>query len=129
MNWLQKIANPLSYIPQSYLGVGHEDEEEIGIVIIWKYHKGIIIDEERSFEIEGHIDIPGDWTACGRIEVDNGIGSISFNNEGSLHYRLKQKIINTVINKYPGINFFVYPDSTPALGVQKYWEMLGSGQI
>ncbi|MHA2279007.1 MAG: hypothetical protein ACXAC2_24775 [Candidatus Kariarchaeaceae archaeon] len=131
MNWLQKIAGPT--LSDEYIDIGHGREirdwnkdKNMGKVILWEYDNGRIIDVERSDDVLYHTDMnTNSHQAKGRIEVDRGIGSLAFFQLFDRDSRLKQKIISTVINKYPGIKFVVYPEK---ISVQKYWNMLESGE-
>ncbi len=137
MNWLQKIAQ--SSVPPSYTDVGHGAEggsafwnKDLGKVIMWKYDNGYIIDAERSEEegMTGHRDMdmenPESWEAAGRIEVDRSVGSVSFH---TFDTSLKKLVINQLVSKYPGVQFFVYHDGPSPTSLQKYWSMLESGQV
>ena len=128
MNWLQKISQGLA---PTYLGVGHnyrwnEDErkyEELwqakdkGDVIIWYYENGQIKEQE---EYGPHWSV-GEWSARGRIETGTGRGSIDFETSNEWEQR---KVLNALIEKYPGISFGVYGIRGGPYTIQQYWEII-----
>ncbi|MHA2279005.1 MAG: hypothetical protein ACXAC2_24765, partial [Candidatus Kariarchaeaceae archaeon] len=113
----------------SYIGVGHnyrwnedtnEYEElwqtkETQTTIIWYYKDGKIEEQEEYgvHWIEGE-------DAKGRIEVNNNRGSIQFNNDNP---HIQKRILNDLVNNYPGIRFAIYGSGKP-VSLQQYWETL-----
>ena len=126
MNWLQKIAQSMA---PTYVGVGHnyrwnEDTnkyEELwqakdsGDVIVW-YHKNGKITEQ--YGISPHWIENAD--AKGRIETGTNRGSIDFDNKD---FRVQRKVLEDLIQKYPGIRFAIYEVGGP-FSLQQYWERI-----
>lgn len=132
MNWLQRLSQ--SFAP-TYIGVGHnyrwneetdemeelwkaKDDED---VIIWYYQNGRLKEENY---LRYHYDADMDFEAQGRIETGTGRGSAVFNHD---NYSVNQRIVSSLINKYPGIRFSVYGNYNGVKGpmsLQKYWEMI-----
>lgn len=136
MNWLQKISDD-SMAP-NYTGVGHgyrwdsnenkykelwqhPDREP---VILWYYENGKIREEMRDASNRAH------WSdkdnARGRVETGTGRGSVVF--DGPTDAALQKRILEELIDKYPGIKFGIYERGGP-YNMQQYWEILESGQI
>lgn len=132
MNWLQKISHGES-IPPTYLGVGHgyrwnEEENKMvetwqsgdtNPVILWSYEDGHIKEEYRTKSNRAH------WSdhdlARGRIETGSQRGSIDFTTANS---REQKRIIEELIDKYPGVKFSVYGVPGGPFSLQEYWESL-----
>ena len=131
-NWLTKISQS---IPPSYTNVGHgyrwDDQENklqeewklpsIDPVILWNYENGQIHEQYRTKTNTAHWD---ESPAKGRIETGTKRGSVTFDT-GDPH--LKQKILNALVDKYPGIKFSVYARGGP-YKLQQYWEMIEQGK-
>ena len=120
-NWLQKIA--YEWHP-SYLDIGHNLNtftlpEQI---IVW-LHDGQQIKFENS--IDGHEEFGktelNNMSACGRIEVDNNIGSCVFQKGGP---KERIKIIEDIVAQFPNVKFTVYSgiDHRSVGSLQEYFE-------
>lgn len=126
MNWLQKIAQLL---PPTYMGMGHnyrwnEDQEKYeelwaakdsGDVIIWYYKDGQITEQD---QYGPHWVDRAD--AKGRIETGKNRGSVTFDNK---NIEVQQRVLEDLIQKYPGIRFGIYEQGGP-FSLQQYWDMI-----
>jgi hypothetical protein len=134
LNWLQKICQSF---PPTYVGVGHGYRWDEGNkkhvelwqsgdtkpVLLWFWEKGIIYEDVRTKNNTAHwlLDIP----AQGRIETGTNMGSVSFETDDT---KLKKRILNDLVSKYPGVRFGVYGVEINPIPLQQYWTMLEEGQ-
>ncbi len=141
MNWLQKIAAGFSTeytvddtqnLPETYLDLGHNEwgGELAENTVAW-YYNDLGLKEINT----GHRYIPDQdlrtFMAGGRIDFDRGTGTVSFadtNYEATFGKdpNIIKKIIEELINKYPGIRFAVTTIGQGTIGLQQYWnDMFG----
>lgn len=134
-NWLQKLSQSL---PPSSMGVGHgyrwDDEKneyqelwqssDREPVLLWLYENEQITEEVRTQSNLAHWSDSDD--ARGRIETGTGRGSVIFDPQANNY--LRKNILESLVEKYPGIKFGVYESGGP-YSLQDYWKMLESGQI
>lgn len=134
MNWMQRIAQQF---PPSYTGVGHGyrwNEQEGKLEELWrtKNHQSVILWSYEGGQIIESVQAGNDphWSdtddARGRIELESGLGSITFALGKEVNTRLQMRILDALTDKYPGVRFAVYARGGP-YSLQEYWQMLESG--
>jgi len=140
MSWLWKACQVKSP-PPTYVGVGHgyhwdgerlREQWETGrswSSLLWWYDNstGQIVSEPRTRNNSAH------WldgaVAKGRIDVEEQIGSITFESSGDVgwEYKLQEQIIDKVQKKWPQVTFYVYARGGP-YSVPEYIAQLYRGQ-
>lgn len=143
MNWLQKIAQIAvdKLVPPTYTDIGHgyeytqegrKEKWQLGkswSALLWWFENDQIITEPRTKNNTAH------WLencpAQGRVDIDDGVGSITFSfpNRGREEVidpqitAKKRRIINMLLEKFPGIRFYVYGNGAP-VDLEHYMESL-----
>lgn len=127
MNWLQRLAQVM---PPTYMGVGHgyrwnEDTEKYEELWQSKDNSPVILWYYRDGKLEEQTGYDAHWLehedAKGRIETGKKRGSITFRTDD---LRLQKRILNALVDKYPGIRFGVYGIPRP-MPLQDYWSSIG----
>ena len=122
-NWLTKLCQIKDYLDIGHPGYGNIEDTKN--VLLWWYSKGNIYVEKAS---EGdHNDVGcSHCDASGRIDINSEEGSITFTSDYPLTtYPDEQKhkqIIESLIARFPGINFYVFHSTGEVSTLQDYWE-------
>ena len=128
-SWLQKTNSEFA---PTYMGVGHNyiwnkdtgqyDQlwrHEDDIITLWYYENGKIKEQKGLTRHQP----TSNWDAFGRIETGSGNGSIAFYNYDP---KRQKRILEALIDKYPGIKFTIYGMRGGSYTVQQYWNTLES---
>jgi hypothetical protein len=99
-----------------YTDIGHECTHQIWL---WSYDKELQCKKSRT---KGHVYDSA--MANGRVDPKTNLGSIAFS--PSLRAWHKKRIINSLVDRFPGVKFFVFGDdsSDRVASAQDYYEGL-----
>jgi len=121
MNWFKKSQ-------KTYMNIGHARDK---LVLIW-IHTGekLLVEEEDPAlgheNLQEGIEKPWhgvDYIAWGRIDQDNGIGSMTWSEYTDR--ALLKYVIEDLIAEFPEISFRIYPPlltEEQGQSLQKFWQ-------
>jgi len=133
MSWFKKASINIKEAQESYLDIGHDSS--LDTVILWA-HDGKQLKtkelEPGESDYETHTNtgtsFGTDNVATGRVDVQNGIGSIAPSNFGNSWLSRKEDLkraINDLLAEFPNIKFTVYTGrNNPTQSLTDFYQTL-----
>lgn len=111
---------------RTYGDIGHggwQNPGEKSEIWMWEFSAGRLETDLRPSD-EAHSQ--ADYRKCdritakGRVDPATGEGSIWFNTNGRAGQR---RVVEALLSRFPGTAFWVYPESSEPVRLQRYWEI------
>ena len=91
---------------------------------IWLWvHDGKRLDARRSKRDHEHLWERRRWPATGRVDPGKKVGTIGLDSEELPRAAIK-RVVEDVMERFPGVRFTVFHESDYGVGLQEFWERL-----
>ena len=125
MEWPINNTRAATWNPkwQSYADIGHSSWiREERDTWIWEYASGRIVAEllsSKTAHAKTEFTSGIRAEAKGRVDPTTEEGSIWFITNGRSSQR---RVVEALVERFPGIKFTVFPEGSEPVGLQRYWE-------